>query len=256
MISSFHRQALAGLLLLAAAGCLRPYNLSQYQTQPALFTAGVEQVRERKWDNAVQVFERLTLELPARDTLLPLSHYYLAQAYSGRGDHLLAAQSFIRLAESFATDPLADDALYRAGRSYQSMWRSPTLDALYGGEAAATYELMLGLYPDSEFADSARVQLGTLQQSFATKDYETGMFYMRRKAYDSAIIYFRDVLEKYPNAQRVRDAMLRLVEAYDAINYRDDKADVCLTLRERYPSDPEVKEACGPGGTPPPPPPR
>jgi outer membrane protein assembly factor BamD len=253
MISSFHRQAFAGLLLVAAAGCLRPYNLSRYQTQPALFTAGVEQLRERKWGNAVQVFEKLTLELPARDTLLPLSNYYLAQAYAGRGDHLLAAQSYIRVAESFATDTLADNALYRAGREYQEMWRNPTLDAQYGGEAAATFELILGLYPDSEFADSARAQLGELQQDFATKDYETGMFYMRRKAYDSAIIYFRDVLEKYPNAPRVRDALLRLAEAYEEINYRDDRADICRTLRERYPGDGEVREICGAGGTPPPP---
>jgi outer membrane protein assembly factor BamD len=252
MIPSFHRQAFAGLLLAATAGCLRPYNLSQYQTQPALYTAGLEQIRERKWNNAVLVFEKLTLELPARDTLLPLSNYYLAQAYSGRGDHLLAAQSYVRLAESFATDTLADDALYRAAREYQAMWRSPTLDPLYGGEAAAMYELMLGLYPESDKADSARAQLAALQERFATKDYENGMFYMRRKAYDSAIIYFRDVLEKYPNAARTRDAMLRLVEAFTAINYRDDRADTCRILLERYPRDPEVLEACGPGGTPPP----
>jgi outer membrane protein assembly factor BamD len=70
------------------------------------------------------------------------------------------------------------------------------------------------------------------------------MHYMRRKAYDSAIIYFRDVVTKFPNTARSRDAYLQLAQAYDAIRYKDDKADVCKTLREKYPSDPEVAAAC------------
>lgn len=246
------KRLLLALTLLSGAACIRPYNLSQFPTPPSLFTAGISELQQRKWDNAVLVFEKLTLELPARDTLLPLSHYYLAQAYSGRGEHLLAAQSYFRLAESFATDTLADDAMYRAGREYQAMWRSPTLDAQYGGEAAATYETMLGLYPDSEWRDSAAQQMSALQEMFATKDYENGMHYFRRKGYDSAIIYFRDVVTKFPNAAKTKDALLRLAESYEAIRYRDDKADVCRTLREKHATDPEVIEICGPGGTPPP----
>lgn len=227
-------------------GCLRTFNLSQYPNSPSLFVAGVEQLRLRKWDNAVLIFEKLTLDLPARDTLLPLSQFHLAQAYAGRGEHLLAAQAYARLAESFATDTLADDAMYRSAREYQAMWRSPVLDAQYGGEAQATFELLLGLYPDSEFGDSASRQLGVLQEWFATKDYEAGVWYLRRKAYDSAIIYLRDVVEKYPATDRSRDALLRLAEAFEAIRYRDDKADVCRTLKEKYPQDPEVLARCGP----------
>jgi outer membrane protein assembly factor BamD len=237
--------------LVALSACMRTFNLRQYPNNEALYVAGVTQIQLRKWDYAVQIFEKLTLELPARDTLLPPSHFHLAEAYSSRGEHLLAAQSYARLAESFATDSLADDALYRSAREYQSLWRRPVLDPQYGGDAAATYELMLGLYPDSDLTDSATKQLGVLQEWFAIKDYESGMHYMRRKAYDSAIIYLRDVTTKFPNTSKSRDAMLRLAEAYDAIRYRDDKADVCTALRAKYPGDPEVAATCPPvAGTP------
>ena len=237
---------IAGAALLALAGCVRTLNLRQYPNNEALYAAGVEQLRLKKWDFAVQIFEKLTLELPARDTLLPPSHFHLAQAYSARGEHLLSAQSYSRLSESFATDTLADDALYRAGREYQSMWRRPDLDPQYGAEAASTYEVMLGLYPDSEWKDSATKQLGVLQEWFATKDYGVGMQYIRRKAWDSAIIYLRDVVAKYPNTARSRDALLRLAQAFEAIKYKDDKADVCKTLKEKYPNDPDVAAACTP----------
>ena len=236
----------ACVALVALAGCIRTLNLRQYQNNEALYRGGLEQLESRKWDNAVQIFEKLTLELPARDTLLPVSHYHLAKAYSARGEHLLAAQSYSRLAESFATDSLADDALYRAAQEYQQMWRKPTLDPQYGGEAQATYELLMGLYPDTQWKDSAAKQIAILQEGFATKDYENGMLYMRRKAWDSAIIYMRDVVVKYPNTARSRDALLRLAEAYNAINYKDDKADVCKALREKYPNDREVAATCPP----------
>lgn len=232
--------------LIAFAGCMRTLNLRQYPNNEALYVAGVQHLQDRKWDFAVQIFERLTLELPARDTLLPASHFHLAQAYAARGEHLLSAQSYARLAESFPTDTLADNALYRAGREYQSMWRQPDRDPQYGSEAVVTYETMLGLYPDSELADSAQAQLRVLEQWFATRDYLAGMHYIRRKAWDSAIIYMRDVVEKFPNTPRARDAYLRLAQAYEAINYRDDRADVCRTLREKYPNDPEVAGTCPP----------
>ena len=87
---------------------------------------------------------------------------------------------------------------------------------------------------------------GPEREWFATKDYENGMHYMRRKAYDSAIIYMRDVVTKYPNTARSRDALLALAQAYDAIKYKDDKADVCKTLREKYPKDQDVAVTCGP----------
>ena len=235
----------AGAALLALTGCIKSFNLRQFPNNESLYTAGMQQLGQKKWDNAVKIFEKLTLELPARDTLLPGAHFHLAQAYSARGEHLLSAQSYSRLAESFATDTLADDALYFAAREFQAMWRRPVLDPQYGGEAVATYEMMLGLYPDSEWKDSATKQMAILQEWFATKDYESGMHYMRRKAYDSAIIYLRDVVTKYPNTARSRDAYLQLARAYDAIKYKDDKADVCKTLREKYPKDPEVAATCG-----------
>jgi outer membrane protein assembly factor BamD len=246
---------LAAAALIGSVGCLRAFNLTQFPNSQALYDAGVEQLGQKKWDNAVLIFEKLTLELPARDTLLPLSQFHLAEAYGGRGEHLLAAQAYYRLAESFATDTLADDALYRAAREYQSMWRSPTLDSQYGGEAVSTFELLLGLYPDSEWRDSAGAQINVLREMFATKDYLNGVWYLRRKGYDSAIIYLRDVVEKFPNSARARDALLRLAEAYEAIRYRDDKADVCKQLKEKYPTDPEVLEKCGPVVVMPPAPP-
>lgn len=234
------------VLGVALVSCARGFKVERYPTAESLYQAATREFQARRWENAVMAFEKLTLDLPARDTLLPLAHFYLAKAHAGRKEHLLAAQSFNRLAESFATDTLADDAKFEAARSYQKLWRKPDLDPNYGELAVATFQELVALYPDSDLKDEAEREVKLLNDWFATKDYETGLHYFRRKAYDSAIIYFKDVVKLYPESQKAREAYLRLAEAYEIIRYREDKTEVCSTLHDRYPSDRDVLDVCGP----------
>ena len=233
--------ALSGLL-----ACARGFQVNKYSSSTsALYAAGMREYERKHWDNAVLAFEKLTLELPARDTLLPRAHYYLGRSHVRRGENLLAAQSFSRLVESFPDDSLADDALIESAEAYKRLWRKPVLDAQYGQTAIETYRTLLSLYPNSPLRDRATKGIAQLEEWMAAKDYNAGMFYLRRKAYDSAIIYFRDVTKSYPTTDKARQAYLRLAAAYKAIRYRDDLAEVCTTLRQNYPTDREVRSACG-----------
>ena len=242
-----HARTLTWIALAAAAtltACRGGFRVSHYPSTESLYTAGVREFERKKWTNAIAAFEKLTADLPARDTLLARSYWYLAASHGRQQEHLLAAQSFTRLFESFPDDTLADDAALQAARAYRQLWRKPALDASYGETAIATYNTLIGLYPASEFAEPARREIAELEQMFATKNYQTGLFYFRRKAYDSAIIYFRTVVERWPNVPRARDALLRLAQAYQAISYRDDFNDTCSRLRQAYPGDLEIGRAC------------
>jgi outer membrane assembly lipoprotein YfiO len=228
-----------------STACSGGFKLSRYPNNDSLFRAAMAEYERKKWDHAVSAFEKLTFDLPARDTLLPMAHWYLAKSHAGRKEHLLAAQAYNRLAESFATDTLADDAMFEAAREYQALWRRPTLDAQYGELALSAYQSLLGLYPDTDKSAEATKEMDKLQEWFAAKDYESGMYYFRRKAFDSSIIYFKDVVKNYPQTAKSREAYLRLAEAYDAIRYREDKQEVCATLYAKYPSDAAVRQTCG-----------
>jgi outer membrane assembly lipoprotein YfiO len=146
--------------------------------------------------------------------------------------------------ESFPDDTLADDAALEAARSYRKLWRKPALDPTYGYSAEASYNTLLSLYPTSPLVPTAQKELAALMEMFAEKDYLAGMYYLRRNAYDSGIIYFKDVVAKYPGTPTAKDAQLRLVEAYRAIKYKEDAQDACNALRANFPNDREVKEVC------------
>lgn len=234
----------AAALLLAA--CAPSFSARKFASNEALYQASMQRLQKKKWDDAVTGFEKLTLELPSRDTLLPLAHWYLALAHTKRIEHLLAAQEYSKLAENFADDTLADNALFESGKSYSRLWRRPGLDPQYGQLAQVQYRLMLTLYPESPLKNAAEAELKRLEEWFATKDFDTGDGYFRRKAYDSAIIYFRDVVKNYPNTDRARQAMIKMVEAYRSplMNYREDAREVCGNLTALYPKDAAVEKVC------------
>lgn len=233
--------AVVPLLVMA---CRPELQLKQYTTNEALYRASLGEFQRGRWDNAVTGFDKLTTDLPARDTLLPRSYWYLALAHQHLSEYLLAAQSFNRLVESFPDDSLADRSALEAARSYRQLWRKPELDANYGETALATYNTLLALYPTSTLVPTARREISDLEDWFARKSYDAGMYYMRRKAYDSANIYFRDVLARWPSAPTARKAGLALVESYLKIQYNDDAAKVCAQLRKDFGSDREVRTSC------------
>lgn len=243
-------------LLLAAAfalsACRGGFNVRKFPTNEQLYTASLDRFQKKKWDDAVTGFEKLTLDLSGGDTLLSRAHWYLAKAHTARAEHLLAAQEYSKLAESFSDDSLADDALFESGLSYWKLWRRPGLDPQYGQLAQVQFRMLTTLYPDSPLRQKADSELKRLDEWFATKDYDTGDSYYRRKAFDSAIIYFRDVVKNYPNTDKARQAMVRMVQAYRSpvMNYREDAREVCATLHELYPTDPDVIKVCA-GLTPP-----
>lgn len=234
------------LIAFVATGCFASFNVRDYSTSAELFTAGMAKYRKEKWNDAATAFERLTLDLPTRDTLLPLAHWYLGNARLERDERLLAAQAFIRLTETLPDDSLADDALLASGRAYAGLWQRPSLDPQYGLLAQTQFRLLQGVYPNSPLVDTATSALKRLDEWFASKDYETGSHYMRRKAYDSAILYFKDVVRNWPESDKARQAMLRMVEIYrtPVLNYKTDAAEVCDALRAAFPTDREVMATC------------
>jgi outer membrane protein assembly factor BamD len=237
---------LLALLLAAPLACKPPFDPKIYPTADKLYQVAVAEFKAGRFDNAAKAFEKLTLDLPARDPRLPLAFFYLAQSQARRGENLLAAATYNRLVDAFPQDTLVDDALYLSGRAYEKEWGHPELDATYGKSAIAAYESLLASFPDSPYAKRAQDALTRLDEWLAEKDYNTGYLYLKRNAFDSAILYFKDVIRQHPRARKTKDAYLKLLEAYRAINYTEDARDLCNAMRKAYPNDRDVLKACGP----------
>jgi len=190
------------------------------------------------------IFQRLTVEFSTTQEELAQARYYVAECNFQLGDYVQAASDFRKVADEFSTTEYAPLGLLRAGDANLRLWRRPELDPTYGEAALAIYQELTGRFPDSQAAARARPHVRRLENQFADKAFKNGMFYLRRKAFDSAIIYFKDVIANYPSAQRAPDALLRLVESYRAIGYTQELQETCEHLRRFYPNATRLAASC------------
>jgi outer membrane assembly lipoprotein YfiO len=199
---------------------------------------------EREWSDAAIAYERLLLELPRGDRRMPGARLALGEARLGLKSYLQAVREFRRVADEHPIDSLAPTGLLRAGDAYAKLWRRPELDPTYGTQALATWQELLSRYGDSPVAATARARIAGLEEWFAIKAYKAAEFYVRYKAYDSAILYFKDLVARYPRTTVAPQALEQLVGAYRRLGYEEDVQEMCAYFRINHPDAPQLEATC------------
>ncbi|MGD0484906.1 MAG: outer membrane protein assembly factor BamD [Gemmatimonadales bacterium] len=238
--------AVAAVAVVALGGCAH-FNPAAFHDNIALYEASLREFHRGNFERAQQGLQKLTYDLTARDSLFALSRFYLAETYFGTRDFVTASREFRRVADEAPESPLAPTALLRAGDSFAELWRRPELDPTSGQTALATWQELQGRYPDSEASAISYIRVRGLNERFARKSYENGLFYFKRGGYDSAILYLRDLITTYPSSVLVPDAFVTLVRSYRAIGYKEELQETCDHLAQYYPNRRDVREACGNG---------
>jgi TolA-binding protein len=92
--------------------------------------------------------------------------------------------------------------------------------------------------------ERAQERIDDLQERFATKEYRAALYYMRLKAFDSAILYLKDLVATYPRSSVAPDALIHLVQAYRTLGYKEDVQETCGYIRRFHAKAPGVVKAC------------
>jgi outer membrane protein assembly factor BamD len=253
-----HRRWLGGILLLAACGGGQPAANPTLGAAPAsgqlqtvspqvvdsLWRTSERAVRQGKWGDAQKLLERALLEFSPGDARIPQAHYWLGEAQFARGQQLEAAREFRKASDETPNHPIAPEALLRVGDVYSDLWRRPELDPTYGQTALATYQELLNRYPGSSAAKRAQLRIAELNERFAFKTYRAALFYFRLKAYDSAVLYLKDLIANYPKTAVAPEALIKLVQAYRRLGYGEDVQETCDYIQRFHPKAPGAREVC------------
>jgi outer membrane protein assembly factor BamD len=236
------------LLTLVLLGACRPANVQstfQPSSDPApIIVKAREEFRSGQFASALVSLRRLQFELGPGDSLVGEVRYYVAECTFQTGDLATAALAFQKVAEEFPTSDYASLSLLRAGDANLRLWRRPDVDATSGQTALAAYKELIGRYPGTPAALRAQSRILQLNEWFAEKEFKTAKFYMRRKAYDSAVLYYKDIIASYPDTRLVPDALLQLVDIYQSIGYLEERKEACANLRRYYPQTDGLASRC------------
>mgnify|MGYP001815931421 CR=1 FL=1 len=83
-------------------------------------------------------------------------------------------------------------------------------------------DIVIELYPDSEYAMSAILKFDLAFNHLAAKEMEIGRYYLKRGHFTAAINRFRVVVEGFQTTTHTAEALHRLVEAYLSLGLTDE----------------------------------
>ncbi len=232
------------LLLVGSAvlGC--PKELPPGLPADELYRIGLEKFESRDWNGTIEAMQRYVFADPGA-ARVDSAQLLTGEAYFNQKQYLTAASEFQRLAQDRPAGRLADLARYRACESYYELSPRPELDQEYTEQAITECRSVALLYPGSPYAELAIQLVAELTNKIARKFYLNGVYYFRRKAYDSAIVYLEYMLETYRGSTVEPEALLKLYEAYVKLGYTDEADQTRDRLLRDYPDSPEARELRG-----------
>jgi outer membrane protein assembly factor BamD len=176
----------------------------------------------------------------------------LASAYYLDEQYITAASEYTRFLDRYPGHPRAPEAALGVCRAYSALSPISQRDQTFTGQALAVCRNVVTDYPTLEVAQEAAEHANEMRGKLARKIYENGAFYLRRGLNDSAIIYFQDVVNDFPETTYAPQALLGIIQAYEAIGYEDEVQQARDRLMTDYPDSEAARSLSGvdPGGDP------
>ncbi|MEJ2186495.1 MAG: outer membrane protein assembly factor BamD [Gemmatimonadota bacterium] len=244
------RRNLLGVVLMLGLGLSSGLGLTGCSShQATLYQLNADQLLERgmaaydahRWSKAIEYLSRLAVVAPTHPRIAE-ARFKLGQAHYEAHEYITAASEFSRLANEMAQDSLADAAWFGVCRSYDALSPNPQLDQEYTRDAIQNCQTLVQIFPSSPYADSAKHIVRVMTNKLARKVYEGGDWYYRRKALDSAIIYFEAVVKKDPDSPSAPRSLLRLYQIYEKLNYKEEMTSTRDQLLKDYPDSDAARQ--------------
>jgi outer membrane protein assembly factor BamD len=232
------------LLALAQGGCAARGPALEAMDAETLFAHAMEELENRQWESAARAFERFVFAHPNHPRVQE-ARFRIGETYQGRREWITAALEFNRLAAEYPAGPWADDARFQVCRSYYELSPRPQLDQEYTYPALEHCQSLLAYYPDSEHVPAAQEIIVVLTNRLAEKDFLIAEGYVRQRALDSAIIYFEDVVRRFPASDWAPRALLRVIQLYERLEYEPEARAARERLLQLYPNSPEARQVGG-----------
>lgn len=199
-----------------------------------------------------QIFERGEYELNRNrfgDSVFYFSEVERLYPYSSWAKRALIMQAFVnhksqeylnsraaaqRYLDFYPTDEDAPYAAYLLALGYYDQIDDVGRDQALTFEALQALRAVIERYPDSPYADSAKLKFDLAFDHLAGKEMEVGRYYLRRDHFTAAINRFRVVVEDFQTTSHTPEALHRLVEAYLSLGLTSEAQTAAAILGHNF----------------------
>ena len=212
----------------------RTQNLEGF-TPEQIYQRGEFELTRKRTSDAAWYFSEV-------ERLYPYSSWakraVIMQAFSNHAgqDYEEARSAAQRYIDFYPADEDAAYAQYLLALSYYDQIDEVGRDQGLTFQALQALRTVIEVYPDSEYAASAKLKFDLAFDHLAAKEMEIGRYYLRDQHYTAAINRFRVVVEDFQTTTHTAEALHRLVESYLSLGLTDEAQTAGAILGHNYQS--------------------
>ncbi len=236
LLNSRIARALGGLLLLwLVAGCSST-EPEAYVERPVeeLYNQALADLNNENYLDAARNFDEVERRHPysiwsTKAQIMSAFAYYQSNEYD---QAILAAERYIEL------HPGNKDvayAYYLVAISYYEQITGVERDQKVTRQALDALQNLVRRFPNSEYAQDARLKIDLTKDHLAGKEMAIGRYYLGQKYLVGAINRFRTVVEQYQTTTHAPEALHRLTEAYLMLGITQEAQTAAAVLGYNFP---------------------
>ncbi|HRT08404.1 MAG TPA: outer membrane protein assembly factor BamD [Candidatus Paceibacterota bacterium] len=163
-------------------------------------------------EKTAEMYEQIVKTGPYSE-VAPQAQLKVGAAREKQRKYPLAAKAYELAADRYHDRPqVAAEALYRQGLAYQKQAKTAEYDQNAAAQAIASFTDFMTLYPQDSRVPEAEKIVAALKTEQARGSFQTAQFYEKYKKWNSALIYYGDVVWKDPNSEYAARARTRIEE--------------------------------------------
>ena len=209
-----------------------------------LYGEAKDAMASKSWERAIKYLEKLEARYPygryAQQAQIDIAYSYWKN--NDRAQAIAAADRFIKLYPNHAN---VDYAYYLKGlvnfnenQGILSIIDNPDMterDSKGTREAFEAFKELVTRFPDSKYAEDARLRMRYLVNALAQYEVHVARYYMKRGAYVAAANRAQFAVKNYPQAPALEEAVFIMVKAYDALGMTDLRDASDRVMRKNFP---------------------
>ncbi|MBD3242588.1 MAG: outer membrane protein assembly factor BamD [Chitinivibrionales bacterium] len=173
---------------------------------------------ERGWHNdAATILEEVQFQCGGHH-LVDSVLYFLGMAHLYADHPIDAKNQFRRIVDNYPNSPFYEEARFRLGYCTHVGSYSYDRDQTETRQAIRELSEFVMVFPESEWADSAKYYIDVCREKLAHKEFATARFYHRIDKLDAAAVYYRSVLDEYADSRYAPESRLYLAQTLAQTN--------------------------------------
>ena len=169
----------------------------------------IKYYNKNRWGDVKTVLEEVKINCSgyaAMDTAL----YYLGKANMAMKQYSSASLEFEVFLQDYPNSPFAQEVHFLIGNCKLKEASTYERDQTKTKDAIRELEEFLELYPEGQYADSAKRSVEEGMEKLVKKEVMNARFYEKIGQYEAAIVYYNIIIDEFPESSYIGESNLAL----------------------------------------------